>query len=119
MKPIIPIIHQNGTHPDRLIQALTDFRYELSTLKDKLGTISPNGRDYYQDPGRMNLAVEQHQRRAKVLNPFGRDPSTCGEHERHVHRTRDHVVVFVPTVVAVHMFFRRLDPCDEGSAKIR
>ena len=67
MTPIIPIIHQNGTHPDRLIKALTDFRYELSTLKDKLGTIPPNGRDYYQDPGRMNLAVEQHQRRAKML----------------------------------------------------
>ncbi len=67
MSVVLPIIHQNGTHPDRLIQALTDFRYEVSTLKDKLGTISPNGRDYYQDPGRMNLAVEQHQRRAKVL----------------------------------------------------
>ena len=67
MSVVLPIIHQNGTHPDRLIQALTDFRYELSALTDKLGTISPNGRDYYQDPGRMDLAVEQHQRRAKVL----------------------------------------------------
>lgn len=67
MSVVLPIIHQNGTHPDRLIQALADFRYELSSLKDKLGTISPNGRDYYQDPGTMNLAVEQHQRRAKVL----------------------------------------------------
>ena len=67
MSVVLPIIHQNGTHPDRLIKALTDFRYELSTLKDKLGAISPNGREYYQDPGRMDLAVEQHQRRAKVL----------------------------------------------------
>ena len=67
MKPIIPIIHQNGTHPDRLIQALTDFRYQLSTLKDKLGTISPNGRDYYPQPGLMDSAVAQHQRRSQVL----------------------------------------------------
>ena len=67
MKPILPIIHQNGTHPDRLIQSLADFRYLVATAQEKIGTISPNGRDYYQDPGRMDLAVEQHRRRSQVL----------------------------------------------------
>ena len=67
MKPILPIIHQNGTHPDSLIEALSRFRWYVATAQEKIGTISPNGRDYYPDPGRMDLAVEQHQRRSKVL----------------------------------------------------
>ena len=67
MKPIIPIIHQNGTHPDRLVEALSDFHDGLYQLCDLLGSISPNGRDYYPQPGLMDAAVAQHQRRSKVL----------------------------------------------------
>ena len=67
MKPIIPIIHRNGTHPDRLVEALSDFHDALYQLCQRLGSISPNGRDYYPQPGLMDAAVAQHQRRSRVL----------------------------------------------------
>ena len=67
MNPIIPIIHHNGTHPDRLVEALSDFHHALYQLCQRLGSISPNGRDYYPQLGLMDAAVAQHQRRSRVL----------------------------------------------------
>ena len=73
MNPIIPIIHQNGTHPDRLMEALSDFHDALYHLCQQLGSISPNGRDYYHQSGLMDAAVAQHQRRFRVLTDLSKE----------------------------------------------
>ena len=73
MKPIIPIIHRNGTHPDRLVEALSDFHDALYQLCQRLGSISPNGRDYYRNPGLMDAAMAQHQRRYRVLTDLAKE----------------------------------------------
>lgn len=64
---VLPIIHMNGTSPERLKAALDVFYCKLSDAAEALRECSPNGRDFYPEPGRMNLAVAQHHRRNHVL----------------------------------------------------
>lgn len=64
---IAPIIHLNGTSPDRLKEALSETYLRLSESVEAMRQCCPNGRDYYPLPGLMRLAEEQHYRRIKVL----------------------------------------------------
>jgi hypothetical protein len=66
-QPILPIIHQNGTSADQLLDDYGRFYDLLYRALEKVGLISPNPRDYYLDPGRMDLAVAQYERRCNTL----------------------------------------------------
>ncbi len=62
-----PIVHLNGTSPERLIDALSDAYDAVNTAIDKLRECAPNGRDYYPEPGRMEKAIDQHRVRGEYL----------------------------------------------------
>lgn len=59
---IIPVIHLNGTSRERLVDAVTTVLGHLREARLAMREMSPNGRDYYTAPGRMELAVDQHWR---------------------------------------------------------
>lgn len=64
---VTPIIHLNGTSKERLFEARECVYHALCNLYALMAEIAPNGRDYYPEPGRMERAIEQHQRRSKVI----------------------------------------------------
>jgi hypothetical protein len=64
---IVPIIHLNGTSPDRLCEALSDVYYSASQLMEVLKQAAPNGRDYYPMPGLFDKACEQHRARMQSV----------------------------------------------------
>lgn len=64
---VAPIIHLNGTSAERLVEALSNTYSALFDAYDKLRQCAPNGRDYYQEPGRMQLAEAQHTRRQHLI----------------------------------------------------
>lgn len=64
---VLPIVHLNGTSRERLL-AVRDVAYcKLDAAMDAMRDMAPNGRDYYPQPGLMEKAVEQHQRRLSVV----------------------------------------------------
>lgn len=66
-KVICPIVHLNGTSC-RELEAQLDGVYDACrALLTKLKAAAPNGRDYYPQPGLMDQAVAQHNRRMKVV----------------------------------------------------
>lgn len=68
MNIITPIVHLNGTSMDSLISDRCDAYAAIQTALETLAKVGPNGRDFYPEPGRMDKAVAQHQRRMKVLS---------------------------------------------------
>jgi hypothetical protein len=66
-QPILPIIHLNGTSADQLLDDYGRFYDLLYKALDRIGLISPNPRDYYPEPGRMDKAVAQYERRCDTL----------------------------------------------------
>lgn len=68
MELVIPIVHLNGTSRESLIDNLSEVYNALEDVRGKLKQAAPNGRDYYPDPGRMDLAVAQHRRRLSAID---------------------------------------------------
>jgi len=66
-KIVLPIIHMNGSNRESLQMALDEVYGKLGDALDAMKEIAPNGRDYYPDPGRLALAIDQHQSRLKVI----------------------------------------------------
>lgn len=66
-KIVMPIVHLNGTAAEDLISQRSEFLDGLHLAGRCLAKIAPNGRDYYLEPGRMEKAVEQHERRMAAL----------------------------------------------------
>lgn len=64
---VCPIVHLNGTSREELIELRTEFVHALREAMLKLEAMSPNGRDYYLEPGRFDKARTQHVRRQKML----------------------------------------------------
>lgn len=64
---VLPIVHLNGTSKDRLMANLNNVWDALDKVFHAMREASPNGRDYYPDPGRMDLAVAQHRRRMQMI----------------------------------------------------
>lgn len=64
---IVPIIHLNGTSPERLCEALSDAYDAASKLMDAIKQCAPNGRDYYPMPGLFEKACEQHRARMQSV----------------------------------------------------
>jgi hypothetical protein len=64
----LPIIHNNGTSPDDLIEQWSDVLQAAVLLQDALGRASPNGRDYYPaGADKLSRAQEEHRNRALRL----------------------------------------------------
>ena len=66
-KIVMPIVHLNGTARDELITQRQRAVTALRTAEDRLAQAAPNERDHYLEPGRFELAVDQHKRRIAVL----------------------------------------------------
>ena len=64
---ILPVVHLNGTSRDELIEQRITFGQALRAALDALAKAAPNGRDYYVEPGRLEAATAQFQRRADTL----------------------------------------------------
>lgn len=64
---VLPIVHLNGTSAESLINARDEAYRALSDALMAFREVAPNGRDYYPDPGRMERAVAQHQRRCETI----------------------------------------------------
>jgi hypothetical protein len=65
---ILPIIHPNGTSPERLINPLDDAYIALSEAMDRLKCTAPDARDYHVGcSGVYDLALEQHDRRMQTI----------------------------------------------------
>lgn len=65
---VVPFIHYNGTSPEQLKENLLKVSQALRDAYDALKEAAPNGRDYYPEPGRMDLALEQHHARMRYLD---------------------------------------------------
>ena len=64
---ITPIIHMNGSGKRALIDQLCTAYRAVQDAMDALGKASPNGRDYYPEPGRLQKAEAQHRARITQL----------------------------------------------------
>jgi hypothetical protein len=64
---VVPIVHRNGTSRESLIEQRASFYRALQEAEKTLQGMAPNGRDYYPEPGRMEKARAQHDRRRAVL----------------------------------------------------
>lgn len=60
---VLPIVHLNGTSCEELIRQRESVYDALQKVMDALRGMGPNGRDYYLEAGRMQKALDQHQRR--------------------------------------------------------
>lgn len=69
----LPIIHSNGSGKRNLLDWLGEARHAIRQGTEKLAEATPNGRDYYPVPGRMEVALAEHQRRMEVLRQLQRD----------------------------------------------
>lgn len=67
-EPILPIIHLNGTARSTLITDRHNAHRDLERARMALAICAPNGRDYYLEPGLLEKAQEQHNRRLAVLD---------------------------------------------------
>jgi hypothetical protein len=64
---VLPVVHPNGTSREELLRLREDAYASLLEAQRSLSAMSPNGRDYYPDPGRMDRALAQHRRRQEAL----------------------------------------------------
>lgn len=55
-----PIIHSNGTNRETLHEALRNAYRACRAMREAIKQIAPNGRDYYAEAGRMELALTQY-----------------------------------------------------------
>lgn len=60
---VVPIVHLNGTGKESLLEARERCYEQLRLAAVALADMGPNGRDYYPEPGRMERAIDQHNRR--------------------------------------------------------
>jgi hypothetical protein len=63
-----PIVHLNGTSREELIELRCKTYAAINDAYAVLKRMAPNGRDYYPEPGLMDLAVAQHTRRMQTLD---------------------------------------------------
>lgn len=66
-KVIVPIIHNNGTRKSQLMKPYMDAYYKLDDAKTAFLLFAPHGRDYYQEPGLIKLAMVQHKEMLKTI----------------------------------------------------
>lgn len=66
-KIVCPVVHLNGTSRTDLMQQIEDAYDACRNLLTKLKAAAPNPRDYYPVSGLMDKALEQHNRRMKVV----------------------------------------------------
>mgnify|MGYP001604637144 CR=1 FL=1 len=64
---ITPIVHMNGTSRQALVEQLCTAYRAVQDALDALSLASPNGRDYYPEPGRLQKAEAQHRARRTQL----------------------------------------------------
>ena len=65
---VTPIIHLNGDRPEVLLTNLNDAYRAVRAAIEAVRQCSPNGRNYYPEPGRLARAQAQHDERlAKLL----------------------------------------------------
>jgi hypothetical protein len=64
---VTPIVHMNGTGKQTLLNQREDVYTALREVERCICQMAPNGRDYYPEPGRMELAQAQHARRLGML----------------------------------------------------
>ena len=65
---VTPIVHLNGTSKEALLEQRKDVYMALRAVEKALCQMSPNGRDYYPEPGKMDKARAQHERRMGMVN---------------------------------------------------
>jgi len=81
-----PVIHLNGSHPDRLEEDFTEIRHALIAAFDKLATSGPNQRDYYvlapeaEARRAWEAAVAEHRARLDTLNKLIADFEALQRH---------------------------------------
>jgi hypothetical protein len=65
-----PLIHLNGTSPERLLEALDEAYEALDNAMEKLAACAPNMRDYYPLPDGVeifNRDVAEHRQMIQQL----------------------------------------------------
>lgn len=65
---VIPCIHLNGDRKATLVGNLEAAYDAVRAAEEALRECSPNARNYYPDPGRMELALTQHRARQEHLH---------------------------------------------------
>jgi hypothetical protein len=65
---ITPIIHINGDRRETLLNNLEQAYDAVRVAMDALRQCSPNGRNFYPEPGRMQKAEAQHRERQEHLH---------------------------------------------------
>lgn len=64
---VLPFIHLNGDRAETLLDNLENVYLALNEAAAMLRQATPNARNYYPEPGRYELAVQQHERRMKAI----------------------------------------------------
>lgn len=66
---ILPIVNNNGTSRDELVNQRREVYQALSEVLEKMRAMSPNGRDYQTDPtgAQFKAARVVHEARVKLI----------------------------------------------------
>lgn len=64
---ITPIVHRNGTSRQALLDQLCTAYRAVQDAINAVVQASPNGRDYYPEPGRLQKAEAQYRARIEHL----------------------------------------------------
>jgi hypothetical protein len=67
-KPVLPIVHLNGTSREALIEQRLEVVHKLREVLDAMYEAAPHIRDYYVgEPGLWGKALAQHQHRLALI----------------------------------------------------
>ena len=81
---VLPIVHFNGTSAETLRHQRENVYFVLQQSLEVMRGMSPNGRDYYLEPGRLEKAEEQHARRCRTIAALMDEIETeIGELDKH------------------------------------
>lgn len=72
MSIITPIIHLNGDQRETLLANLQHAYTAVRSAIEALQQCSPNGRNFYPEPGRLQKAEAQHAERMAHLDAVSR-----------------------------------------------
>lgn len=85
-----PTVHLNGTAKTDLLEQLWAASCAVLNAIEQLQAASPNARDYYVQPaGTYEVAVDQHERRARKLHDVAQELAEISERVADQHDNRN------------------------------
>lgn len=79
-KPILPIIHMNGTSAKTLLEDYREAMNAVQAAKEALQKVEFNARDYYPEPGLWDKALQERREMFEKLTGVYEDLQAIAVH---------------------------------------